>query len=177
MAAQFVPLNENQIKNINAYMDSVIKESAVPNKSGMYNIVIQEQVYEVSADDAAIEAFKKISIELLEEMRKVQASGFGIDRYDELTKLSEATHGSDIFAIGMIYNELATERMKELVLDYFNFSPAKLVFKVLLIKPVIMDAIVGQYEALVKRVNNLDDDTLYKFIANFLFRVMLAKLG
>ena len=177
MTMQFVPLKENQISSIYAYMDSVIRESAVAAQKGLYEIVIQDQVYKVFVDDVRIEAFKKISVDLLEEMRKVQAGGFEVARYDELTKLSEAMHGSDILALRMIYDELATERMEELEMDYFNLIPVNIMVKMVLIRPVIMSAIVGQYEALIKRVNNLDDDTLYKFVANFLFRAMLVQLG
>lgn len=178
MAAQFVPLNKNQIRNIDAYMDKFIMASAVPDKSGMYNIILQEHIYKVSVNDEIIAACKKISIELLEEMRKVHVGGlFGVAEYEELIERSKAEHGSDIFALRMIYDALVTERMKEVVIDYLNLIPATLVFKMVLIRPVIRSAIVSQYEALITRVNNLDYDTLYKFIANFLFRVMLAQFG
>ena len=110
-------------------------------------------------------------------MRKVQVSGFGVAEFEELTERSKTVSGSDVFAVHMIYDVLATERMKELVINYLNLISATLIFKMLLIRPVIMSAIVSQYEALITRVNNLDYDTLYKFIANFLFRVMLAQSG
>lgn len=142
------------------------KTDQVENGYDVYVVPLQGKWYRTLMTEEEVKAAIEFTIDILEEFRVINSNGINGEEWRR--RRSEAGNGS--FKAGKIINDIATERLSEIIDDVADLCSVGGAYWLVMAYPVFASALFAVFDRIV---DMFDNEERYNQCAYFLLRAML----
>ena len=135
-----------------------------------YEVVLQIYKFITYMTEEELKQSAKLTINLVEEMKKVNNDGMDKPALERLVEEVEAKETEEVLRVFGIWNGIATDEIRKLIAEIDEVRRVGGAWAMLISNPGLISAIYAVYERLV---DQFDDEDLYAASCFFLLRAIM----
>jgi len=135
-----------------------------------YEVVLQIYKFITYMTEEELKQSAKLTIDLIEEMKKINNGGMDKLAFERLVEEVEAKETDEVFRVFGIWNKIATDEIRKLIAELDAVRRVGGAWAMLISNPALISAIYAVYERLV---DQFEDEELYAESCFFLLRAVM----
>jgi len=135
-----------------------------------YDVVLQIYKFITYMTEEELKQSAKLTVELIEEMKKINNGGMNKPAFEHLIEELEAKETDEVLLVFGLWNKIATDEIRKLIAELDTVRRVGGAWAMLISNPALISAICAVYERLV---DQFDDEDLYAESCFFLLRAVM----
>ncbi len=163
------------IEILSRKLNSDFPGEKLENGDAIYDVEVQGTTFTCCYSDDEIKAMIGYSVDILEELRKINDNGFDKESRNKVIKeignLFQDDDLNDIFKVSELYNKYKTDRLSKIIDEEIpNTCRVGGAWWIILARPTIINTLDAVYEVMVDK---FDDEELFISSCYFVLRVIM----
>lgn len=175
---KYVKISDEAHKKLaEEFQESVVSEyrrNMIEGNYYKYEVVLQNINFVTYMTDDELKLSAQLAIDLLEELKEINNSGMDKKRFEQLIAKSEREEKNEVWQVMSIWNEIRTDRLKELLTEIDRVQRVGGAWALLIANPLLISAICAVYAQLVDQFEN---EELYEISGFFFLRAIMKMHG